>query len=110
MSTKKSWTAVCATVAVKRSGARRVKCGYWVGTESTHTQKIEHRGLVELTIDLGALMDLMGQRALLAKTGRSSYMGGLIKSKVLDRKGTVEGPVVEIPLAQGSELYGTPAD
>jgi hypothetical protein len=106
VSTKKSWTAVCATISNVRTGSRRVKSswGSYIGTESTHTQRIEHRGMVELTIDIGALMDLMGQRALITKSGRSSYMGGLVKAKVLDRKGTVQGPVVEIPLDAGCEI------
>ena len=95
---RKTWIGTAKYTFSKRSGERRYKYTDQPGVHKTHThyQVITVDGDIELTIELSALVELMGARALASKSGRSTMQGGIVKAKVLKRTETA-GHLHEIP-------------
>lgn len=82
-----TWKSNCTTTTRRRRGTVKVR---WPagGTHTTYKylDEVEIKGEVTLEINLAALMQLMGDRALNAKSGRSSCMNGLVKAKAGGRR------------------------
>lgn len=80
----------------KYTGERHYKYPNQPGVHKTYThhQVIAVVGDIELTVDIQALLDYMGARALASKSGRATMKGGIAKAKVKKRTET-PGPLRE---------------
>lgn len=64
----------------------RFSDGYGSFKHYTKTCRWTEQASVELTVDIDALLLMMGKRAIYNSTGKSSTANGVIKAKVISRK------------------------
>jgi hypothetical protein len=69
-----------------------------------HVTYMDESSMVELTIDLAKLIDKTGQRAMLNRSGKSVFMGGMIVCKVVGDRSVTITEERDLPLASGTEL------
>lgn len=87
---KKSWTGHATAARIEYEGVVRYKYPNtrYVTTSPTKHRRIEIAGEVELTIDIAALCQYLGAKALRSKSGRSGALGGTLKAKIVRRTET----------------------
>lgn len=109
--TKHVERAVCAIRTHKYSKPRRYrytdpKLSYHNRVYTDHGAVIisQETQMVEMTIDMAALMDWMGRRAMAAKSGVSKLQDGMIVARVVGQRTVTVVEEKEIPLDKGTEL------
>ena len=108
MSTKHVSRAVCAVRAREYSNLRKYRYPaqptYGVLSGHSHVTLTSDSQMVEMTIDLAALIDWMGRRAMCAKSGKSVLQSGLIVARVIGARTKELVEERDIPLDPGAEL------
>jgi hypothetical protein len=83
-------------------GPNAYRSGIYKGHAKVDT--VRTVGEVELTIDLDKVLAKLGERAIASKSGRSTFMGGLIVARVTGTRQSLVTDTRDIPLDKGAIL------
>lgn len=106
MATKHTSRAVCAVRRERREQPFRYRYDARSGVHAGHrvTVRYDEIGDVEMTIDLAALIDYMGRRALVSSRGVSKLQGGMVTAKVTNRRQANEERIDNMKMYSGIEI------
>lgn len=93
----------------RTASTRQVRPKGWSsahGYRNTEAASVRHwaeEGRVEVTINIDGLCKMLVEGAVFNKTGKTKYLNGLVKAKVIERK-EFDAEVLDVPLHKDNEV------